>query len=301
MIPFTLLAPAKLNLFLEITGTLPNGYHSLCSLVDPITLYDRIELAPASSFAVSFEGQWDIPPDNSVTKTLRLLESFTSSRGKKNRYAIHIFKNIPPGSGMGGASSDAAALLLFFNHAWKLGLHKRQLFSLGAAIGADVPLFLHGKQCVMTGKGEIIRPLRKNFQLSYLLFVPPFEVSTKMVYESLPKTAQSDLTIAIGRITMLVRFLCQNDLAEAKKWMANRLEEPSLRLNPTIATARTLLQNELKTRFFLTGTGGALFSPFPADKSIPVYHPASLRTWKRYVVTSDRGGIAKEEAYNGNH
>jgi 4-diphosphocytidyl-2-C-methyl-D-erythritol kinase len=190
-------SPAKINLFLEITGTRSDDYHTLCSLVDLISLHDTIELTPAPRFTVSFESPWRIPPENSITKTVRLIESLASSKASLPRYALHITKRIPPGSGMGGGSSNAASVLKFFNTHWKLGLDQKNLFQRGATIGADVPLFLHGRQSIVTGIGETIHPLPNPFHLSYLIFVPPFEVSTKKVYESLSLQNYVNLTTAL--------------------------------------------------------------------------------------------------------
>jgi 4-diphosphocytidyl-2-C-methyl-D-erythritol kinase len=293
-------SPAKINLFLEITGTRSDDYHTLCSLVDLISLHDTIELTPAPRFTVSFESPWRIPPENSITKTVRLIESLASSKASLPRYALHITKRIPPGSGMGGGSSNAASVLKFFNTHWKLGLDQKNLFQRGATIGADVPLFLHGRQSIVTGIGETIHPLPNPFHLSYLIFVPPFEVSTKKVYESLSLQNYVNLTTARENITILLNFLWKNKITEAQCRMFNRLEEPSMRVRRELAATRTILQQTFHSPFFLTGTGGALFSIFPNDYLLPTSHPKEIKSWQRYAASSEPCTIDKEE-FNGNN
>jgi 4-diphosphocytidyl-2-C-methyl-D-erythritol kinase len=153
----TLLCPAKVNLFLAITGKEDSGYHTLDSVMVRVPqLCDVLEITPADRLEFEAEGA---PNDdsNSVLKALKLLEKET---GKQFHYKIHLTKNIPAQSGLGGASSNAASLLLFLNEQKQLGFTNEQLMEFGAQIGMDLPFFISGhKVAHATHFGEKIAAL----------------------------------------------------------------------------------------------------------------------------------------------
>lgn len=177
----TLQCPAKVNLFLAIRGKDASGYHEIETVFARVPeLFDEIEIEPASDFSFhceSLPGQ-----SNSVVQALRLLEAHT---GRTFNYKITLTKNIPPRSGLGGASSDAAAILIYLNETEKLGLTQDELQALGAQIGMDVPFFLSGHEVALgTHYGEKITPLPSlppNVKISIEL--TGHEISTPEAYE----------------------------------------------------------------------------------------------------------------------
>lgn len=278
-------APAKINLYLEIIGKRKDGYHDICSLVDLIGIYDEIEIQPAEKTDVKFYGQWNIPENNTVIKTLNVLKSrfpFNSFP-----FLIKIHKKIPPGSGLGGASSDAASVLTSINKLSDLNLDEKDLFDIGSSIGADVPLFLTGKRCIITGKGENVKHVNLNTKFKYLIFVPDFEVFTKDVYKKLKVFRYEDLTTAGADIKILLNFMGCNDIENMEKNIFNRLEEVSISLRKEIEEVRIFLEKDYNKKFFLTGTGGALYSIFSKDAFIEdVFHVNKLTGWKRIITSS---------------
>lgn len=151
-----ILAPAKVNLFLAILGKDESGYHLLDTVFARVPeLADVLEIEPAKE--LTFECSAFPGEDNTVMKALHLLEQKT---GRRFTYKIRLIKNIPPQSGLGGGSSDAAAILLYLNETEELGLTREELMELGAQIGMDVPFFLSGYSLARgTHYGEILTPL----------------------------------------------------------------------------------------------------------------------------------------------
>jgi 4-diphosphocytidyl-2-C-methyl-D-erythritol kinase len=151
------LAPAKLNLFLHITGRRPDGYHLLQSVFMLIDWYDTLHFEVRSDGQISREDlNVALPQDDLITRAARLLKE---TSGTSQGAHIAIEKSIPAQAGMGGGSSDAATCLLALNKLWGLGLSVKQLAELGLKLGADVPFFLHGKNAWVEGVGEVMKPI----------------------------------------------------------------------------------------------------------------------------------------------
>ena len=161
--------PAKINLFLDILGKRPDGYHNIKSVVVPVALYDQIilENSPESietvaEHAIRLPGiPWTMAmcrsEDNLATRAARLLKEVT---GHPGGVRITLEKNIPIGAGLGGGSSNAAAVLKGLNTLWQTGLSRDQLISLGIRLGCDIPALIQGGGLCMEGVGERLTPLR---------------------------------------------------------------------------------------------------------------------------------------------
>src|SRR6185437_5964301 len=154
----TLAAPAKLNLFLHVTGRRADGYHTLESLFVPIDLADTIELRVRADETIAREA--DVPgvaerDDLAVRAAHALREAAGVLRGA----SIRVTKRVPQGAGLGGGSSDAASVLLGLNRLWSLGLSRRELTDIGVALGADVPFFLGDGPALARGIGEELTPM----------------------------------------------------------------------------------------------------------------------------------------------
>src|SRR5439155_448213 len=154
------LAPAKINLHLEVLRRRADGYHDLETLMVAVGLYDTLEFKDDSSGDVRLS--CDRPdlstgPDNLICRAADLLrQRFIVSRGA----TIRLWKRIPLAAGLAGGSSDAAATLAGLNLVWRLGLANEELARLGAELGSDVSFFCAGPAAWCTGRGEIVRPLR---------------------------------------------------------------------------------------------------------------------------------------------
>ena len=166
----TSLAPAKINLVLEVLGRREDGYHEIRSLFQTISLYDVVsfELAEKVTFTCS---QLALQTrDNLVVRSAELLRE---TAGCQKGVEIRLEKRIPWGVGLGGGSSDAAATLLALNEIWELRLAASELFELAAKLGSDVPFFLYGGMALAEGRGEEVRPLPSPMVNWFVLLVPP--------------------------------------------------------------------------------------------------------------------------------
>ena len=173
-------APAKLNLFLRVTGRRADGYHTLQTVFQFLDYGDELEFIVTGdgpiTRATPLRGVAE-EKDLSV-RAARLLKSRAAvTRGAQ----IHVTKRIPPGGGLGGGSSDAATTLLALNELWDLRLTLPDLAALGLELGADVPVFIHGHAAWAEGIGEILTPVEPE-EAWYLVVVPPVHVSTARVF-----------------------------------------------------------------------------------------------------------------------
>ncbi len=175
------LAPAKINLHLEVLGRRADGYHALETLMVAIELFDEITISACPN---DIELTCDAPgltvgPDNLVLKAARLLQARS---GCSDGAWIELVKRIPWAAGLGGGSSDAAATLAGLNEWWQLGLAREDLVALGAELGSDVPFFFHTPAAFCTGRGEVVTPVPVGCRLDLLLVKPPMGLSTAEVY-----------------------------------------------------------------------------------------------------------------------
>lgn len=172
-------APAKLNLFLHITGRRPDGYHLLQSVFALIDWCDTLHVERRAGTGLSREDLGEaLPADDLILRAAHLLQSETGTRQGAH---IRIDKRIPAQAGLGGGSSDAAACLLALNRLWELGLSVTQLSALGLRLGADVPFFLAGDNAWVEGIGEIMRPVQLP-PARYLVAKPPQGLPTAQIF-----------------------------------------------------------------------------------------------------------------------
>ena len=192
----TVLAPAKLNLTLEVLGKRPDGYHEIRSVIQAINLGDSLRFQ--SSEKVTFKSDMpDWTPEKSlVAKAVSLLQETT---GCAKGVTIEVTNHIPLVSGLGGDSSDAAATLRGLNKLWELGLSTEKLLELAAQLGSDVAFFLYGGTALVAGRGEVVTPLPSLPRRWVVLIVPDvprLPEKTKQLYASLKTSHYTD-----GQIT----------------------------------------------------------------------------------------------------
>lgn len=294
------LTPAKINLFLEVIGKRPDGFHNICSLVEKIEIFDEIEIFQHERNCVEFHGEWEIPENNTVAKVLEKLSSLFPLAAKKNPVKIVINKKIPPGSGLGGASSDAASVLKTLNKIWNLGLDMGSLVSIASAVGSDVALFLYNGTAIIEGKGEVVYPIKGLQPLSFILFVPDFQVSTKTVYEKLTRNQFSDLTQAREKIKIFLTYWKELDIEKMRKVLFNRLEEVVLKDYTEIGKIKVFLEERTGKRFILTGSGGGIYAIGSKNEFVTMNIPEIIRHWRCYKTKSFRESVEKEEKH-GNY
>lgn len=173
-------APAKINLFLHVTGRRADGYHDIQTLFQLLDWGDEVTIRPGRGPAiVRLPVSYGVPEsEDLVTRAARLLQSET---GCRQGAEIGVRKRIPPGSGMGGGSSDAATVLLVLNRLWGCDLKLDDLARIGASLGADVPVFVHGRNAIAEGIGDRLHPVELG-KRCYVLVFPGFSISTRQVF-----------------------------------------------------------------------------------------------------------------------
>ena len=181
----TLQAHAKINLGLRIVGRRKDGYHRLHTLFQEIDFGDEVILEETPSGAVTLEvtGPYakDVPADE-TNLCLQAARLFQKEAGIHDGVQIHLKKQIPPGAGLGGGSSDAALVLRGLNLLWKRGRRWDQLEQLAGQLGADVPFFIRGGLQLGEGIGELLTPLATRLPYTVVLVIPPFGVDTAWAY-----------------------------------------------------------------------------------------------------------------------
>ena len=173
-------APAKINLFLHVLGRRSDGYHEIQTLFQLLDWGDEIGILPTDEATISRQAvSYGVPEsEDLVTRAARLLQNEAACR---QGAVIAVRKQIPPGSGMGGGSSDAATVLLVLNSVWGCGLDLDELSSLGRSLGADVPVFVRGYSAMAQGIGEELEPVTLG-RRHYLLVFPDLQISTAEVF-----------------------------------------------------------------------------------------------------------------------
>jgi 4-diphosphocytidyl-2-C-methyl-D-erythritol kinase len=182
-------APAKINLYLHIVGRRADGFHDLETLMVPISLGDTLdlELIPSGIEFTCSDPALSDPQDNLATRAARLfLDEFKLTTGVR----IHLEKAVPVGAGLGGGSSDAAAVLLALRQLTGVGADDAKLAELAAKLGSDIPFFIYGRPAVCRGRGEIIEPVTLRDSYQGLLVHPGFGVSTPWAYKTYAQNPQ---------------------------------------------------------------------------------------------------------------
>ena len=184
-------APSKLNLFLHITGRRENGYHELQSIFQLIDLCDWLEFEPRTDQEIHIEGLNSVDlKQNLIYKATQILKPYAQTA---TGLSIRLEKNIPMGAGLGGGSSDAATTLIVVNQLWQCGLNTEQLADLGVQLGADVPIFVHGRNAWAEGIGEHLTFIDLD-QKQFIVLKPDCFISTQLLFSQKALTRDTKST-----------------------------------------------------------------------------------------------------------
>lgn len=233
-------APAKLNLFLHITGRRPDGYHEIQTLFQLLDWGDEITVRITADSAVVREPA-DYPVAEAEDLVVRAAHSLQRATGCTRGARIGVHKNIPLGSGFGGGSSDAATVLLALNYLWDCGLDSPALAALGVRLGADVPLFVHGHTALARGIGDRLEAVELG-RRHYVLVFPALSISTQAIYTD-PDLSRDSHTISLAEALV----------GEGR----NDCEIVVRKLYPAMASALKALGRW--GRPLMTGTGSGIF------------------------------------------
>jgi 4-diphosphocytidyl-2-C-methyl-D-erythritol kinase len=248
-----ILAPAKINLYLHVTGKRPDGYHLLDSLMIPTKLCDVVEVLPSAGLELEVMGDFAVAAGDKDNIVIKAAMALAADANIKPAAKIILQKNIPVGAGLGGGSADAAAILKMLNEFWGIGYSVDRLAEIGLLLGADVPFCVYNTAAVVAGIGEVIKPAALP-PLHILLVNPNKHLATKDVFTH----KAIDFSKAAGEIPQeskaFIEFLkgCKNDLE------ANAIE-----LVPQLADVLSAIEKQrgcLLVR--MSGSGATCFGLF---------------------------------------
>lgn len=276
-------APAKINLWLRVLGKLPDGYHQVETILQTISFADKLMLEPAAQ-GVSLtcdDARLPCNEHNLAYRAAALVASQVPGQG------VHIYleKRIPWRAGLGGGSSDAAAVLRGLNRLWRLNWSREQLLPLAQALGADVPFFLQGGTGIGRGRGDEIEILPLQPDLAIVLIQPPFGLSTPRVYSRWSPGPQP-----MWALPDVLRALEQSDHEALGHLLHNDLEGPAFTLAPQLAAVKRRL---LLAGFpcLLSGSGACLFVVLPETAADQTH--SWLQDIRRLLPPAYRAFLAK--------
>jgi 4-diphosphocytidyl-2-C-methyl-D-erythritol kinase len=265
MISIILPAPAKINLFLRITGRRSDGYHNLQTLFQLLDYGDELKITACKNPDIVLTSSLDDVPseENLVVRAAHALQKATNcSWGCE----IQLEKKLPMGAGLGGGSSNAATTLAALNLLWQCGLSKQQLAAIGRQIGADVPVFIEGKSAVAEGIGDQLTPIELP-EAWYLVVTPQIKVSTEEIF-SHPQLTRNSPPI---KIRALLEAQYRNDCQAVVE-----------SLYPQVKDVLQWLQ-----RFenpLITGTGASAFCRFNNESSALQAQAQVPKQWSAFVA-----------------
>lgn len=249
----TIHAPAKLNLFLEVLGRRPDGFHEIRTVMHPIDLKDRLTFR-ARPRKIEIEGDGVEFGDRNLVR--RAAGAISERAGRALGARIHVRKSIPAGSGLGGGSSDAAAVLRGIAELHRLGWGDEILAEVGAQIGSDVPFFLQRETALCTGRGEYVTPLRPRPTLHFVLVDPGFPLATRSVYDRF----KPPLTVRGKDARSFLRTWAGGDVRKLGRSLFNRLESTVFALAPALGRLKDRIATMKPHGVLLTGSGSFLYA-----------------------------------------
>jgi len=282
-------APAKINLSLLIAGQRPDGFHEIETVMAKVTWYDELLVQQGIKPGIELicKGPYWAPAgeENLIYQACRLLLERSCSQADVK---ITLTKNIPAGSGLGSASSDAAAALLGVSRFLRLGFDKAQLAEPAVSLGSDVAFFLNGPLAFCSGKGEKIKQIDKIFNFLALIIAPDVSVSTKEVYDNY-KHNQSLYKRLKSCINDNIR---KNRIDLASKMCANMLQPSCFHLFKGLAEFKAEVESLGLAPVCLSGSGAAMFYIFDnVDEKKAFEYRDKLQekiSCKSIIVTNNR-------------
>ncbi len=279
----TVLAPAKLNLSLDVVGTLPNGYHDLDMVMQTIDLYEKIILKTSRDLRLSLPGSF--VPANDKNTAVKAALAFFDYTGLLAGVDINVYKRVPVRAGMAGGSADAAGVLVGLNELYGAKLSMSELCAIGAGIGADVPFALLGGTCRVRGVGDLMKALPPCPDCRFVVVMPSVGVSTPEAfarYDTMGSPVHPDCEAQEQAIR-------KNDLAAVCAAAGNALEHCSGAVE-TPAICEILRANGAITAQ-MTGSGAAVFGIFADDAQARAAAAVLRKSYRQvYVCRPTTGG-----------
>jgi 4-diphosphocytidyl-2-C-methyl-D-erythritol kinase len=283
---YTLLAPAKINLHLEILGIRPDNYHELVMIMQTIDLADRVEIRSHNTDDIVLHcGHPNVPVDrtNLAYRAAELMQQqFPDAFSRYGGVEITLHKHIPIAAGLAGGSGNAAAVLVGIDLLWNLGLTQPDLHELGAKLGSDVPFCISGGTAIATGRGDAIAPLPPLAGIYVVLGkYQSLEVSTPWAYGSYRETFEDEYAAADSLAERsdrvhsgaLVQAIVAQDPVKIGKLLYNDLEKVVLPAYPLVRQLRGEFQQHPNLGTMMSGSGPTVFSLANSlEQAEAIYH-----------------------------
>ncbi|HBB65725.1 MAG: 4-(cytidine 5'-diphospho)-2-C-methyl-D-erythritol kinase [Elusimicrobia bacterium GWA2_56_46] len=284
-------APAKINLFLEVTGKRPDGYHDLATLFAGISLADELTLAKTEKPGIRLKvvNQADLAglraEDNIVYKAAA---AFFPAFKINPAVEIKLVKKVPAGAGLGGGSSDAAAALKGLCKLYGVdpALNRKKLKAIALSLGSDVPFFLTGDAFSFgTGRGEILKPVKAKGRFPFIVLVyPGVPVATGPVYRALSPSTRREVSSNLKKLRLLIKALeAGRPLKDWGVLLFNRLEEPVLSGHAAVRLAKERLMEAGASAALMSGSGASVFAlaetRFAASKILKILKKPGYRVF----------------------
>ncbi len=277
----SVLSPAKINLLLKVTGKREDGYHDLFTVMQPVTLYDNVTIDAQDGDGMSLECDNALVPSDETNLACRAARLLLEKTGIKKRIEIVIDKNIPVGAGLGGGSSNAAAVLAALNTLLEAGLSTAELMKIGAEIGSDVPFFLLNGPALATGRGEVLERITLPL-CHYVLINPGFHVSTAWAYGNLNLTKKPEDNILSYSQKAFERC---GDIAAR---LVNDLESVTAARYPEISRLKNQLVENGAAGALMSGSGPTVFGLFldqkGAARAVEAIRPTLVEACSVFLV-----------------
>lgn len=254
MAKIEVLTPAKINFGLYITEKRQDGYHNIETIFYPVNIFDRITIEDSDEF--SFTSNDKSLPSDSVNLAVFAKTQLEEYSGEKLNLRIHLEKNIPVGAGLGGGSSDAAAVLNCLNEFAGLNLSKNEIFDIALRLGSDVPFFLNPRPSFACGRGEVMNPLLLQCDLPIVIVNPGINVSTKWAYSKI-KPSKPDFNLRNIETLDLYHLKLYNDQVK------NAFEVPVFEAYPIIKEIKYLHYKVGAVFAMMSGSGSTVFGIYP--------------------------------------
>jgi 4-diphosphocytidyl-2-C-methyl-D-erythritol kinase len=271
---YTLIAPAKINLHLEILGVRPDNYHELVMVMQTIDLADRVEIHSLSTDQIILHcGHPQVPLDrtNLAYRAAELMQQeFPDAFAKYGGVEITLHKQIPIAAGLAGGSGNAAAVLVGIDLLWELGLTQGDLQRLGARLGSDIPFCISGGTAIATGRGDQVSPLPSLKEIYVVLGkYQSLEVSTPWAYTTYRHEFEHEYAQGLDSLAdrsqrihsgALVRAIVEHDAVKIGKLLYNDLEKAVLPDYPLVSQLRSEFQRYPNLGTMMSGSGPTVFS-----------------------------------------
>ena len=269
--------PAKINIGLYVTEKRQDGYHNIETIFYPVALSDRILFEESDKFHFSTNLS-SLPEDstNLVINAKNLLEEYT---GEKLNVKIYLEKNIPVGAGLGGGSSDAAAVLNTLNSYKGLNLSSKEIFDLALRLGSDVPFFLNPCPSFASGRGETLQNILLHLELPLVIVNPGINISTRWAYSHIKPQSP---------VFKLSDVKSLDHLKMYRESISNVFEKAVFEKYPVVRNLKSLQYKMGAVFSLMSGSGSTVFGIYPDSES--AFTAADIMREKGYFVFIQEGG-----------